>query len=102
MHIHLPMVLQVIVLTDQNCYANDRLTGLDTTRYGKHVSLTFSLPKCLGVMHATTYKGQAVKAVLAEKGLQIEDAIALGYAVNDIEMLSLYSWAMRNKHDAKH
>ena len=58
-------------------------------RYGKQINLTFSLEKCLEVMDANTNKGEAVKAVLKDKGLQIEDAIAFGDGMNDVEMLSL-------------
>ena len=59
------------------------------TRYGKRINLTFSLTKCLEVMHATTNKGEAVKAVLADKGLEIDEAIAFGDGMNDLEMLTV-------------
>ena len=58
-------------------------------RYGKQVNLTFSLDKCLEVMHADTNKGAALQTVLADKELQAEHAIAFGDAMNDVEMLNL-------------
>lgn len=59
------------------------------TRFGDKVNLTFSLKKCLEVMDVNTNKGSAVKAVLRDKGLQLDDAIAFGDAMNDVEMLSI-------------
>ena len=59
------------------------------TRFGEQVNLTFSLDKCLEVMHADTNKGAAVQAVLKDKALQAEHAIAFGDAMNDVEMLHL-------------
>lgn len=58
-------------------------------RYGEQINLTFSLDKCLEVMHADTNKGAAVQRVLTDKALQAEHAIAFGDAMNDIEMLNL-------------
>ncbi|KPU82757.1 hydrolase [Psychromonas sp. PRT-SC03] len=58
-------------------------------KYGKRINLTFSLTKCLEMMDANTNKGTAVQAVLKEKGLSSEDAIAFGDAMNDVEMLRL-------------
>lgn len=57
-------------------------------QYGERINLTFSLSKCLEVMHATTNKGEAVKAVLADKGIKIEEAVAFGDGMNDVEMLN--------------
>ncbi len=58
-------------------------------RYGNRINLTFSLAKCLEVMDANTNKGTAVQVVLKDKGLQIEDAIAFGDGMNDVEMLNV-------------
>jgi len=58
-------------------------------RYGERINLTFSLEKCLEVMHASTNKGEAVKAVLRDKNLQTSDAIAFGDGMNDVEMLNV-------------
>lgn len=59
------------------------------SRFGNKVNLTFSLSICLEVMDANTNKGTAVEAVLKEKGLTSEEAIAFGDGMNDVEMLSL-------------
>lgn len=58
-------------------------------RYGEQINLTFSLDKCLEIMQADTNKGTAAQAVLADKFLQPEQAIAFGDAMNDLEMLNL-------------
>jgi len=58
-------------------------------RFGDSVNLTFSLRKCLEVMNASTNKGNAVKTVLKDKNLLVEEAVAFGDAMNDAEMLSL-------------
>ncbi len=58
-------------------------------RYGDRINLTFSLEKCLEVMHSSTNKGEAVKAVLKDKGLQLAEAVAFGDGMNDVEMLSV-------------
>ena len=58
-------------------------------RFGERINLTFSLEKCLEVMHATTNKGTAIEAVLKDKGLQSKDAVAFGDGMNDVEMLKL-------------
>ena len=58
-------------------------------RYGERINLTFSLEKCLEVMHANSNKGEAVKAVLRDKNLQTSDAIAFGDGMNDVEMLNV-------------
>ncbi|MEH6451979.1 MAG: Cof-type HAD-IIB family hydrolase [Psychromonas sp.] len=60
-------------------------------RHGDKVNLTFSLEKCLEVMHADTNKGHAVLAVLKEKGLDVSDAVAFGDGMNDVEMLQTVS-----------
>ncbi|GLS89567.1 haloacid dehalogenase [Psychromonas marina] len=57
--------------------------------FGNRINLTFSLSICLEVMDANTNKGTAVAAVLKEKGLTNEDAIAFGDGMNDVEMLNL-------------
>ena len=57
------------------------------SRYGNKINLTFSLEKCLEVMHADTNKGEAVLAVLKDKGLHVSEAIAFGDGMNDVEML---------------
>jgi Cof subfamily protein (haloacid dehalogenase superfamily) len=57
------------------------------SRYGDKINLTFSLEKCLEVMHPETNKGEGVLAVLKAKCLEVSDAIAFGDGMNDLEML---------------
>lgn len=56
-------------------------------KYGNKVNLTFSLNRCLEVMEANTNKATAIKAVLDSKGLNVEQCIAFGDGMNDLEML---------------
>ena len=71
-------------------------------RFGDRVNLTFSLERCLEVMDANTNKGTAVKEVVKHKGLQLNDVIAFGDAMNDVEMLSLVKKGilMKNSQEA--
>jgi len=57
-------------------------------RFGDRINQTLSLTQCLEVMDANTNKGAAVEAVLKEKELKAEEAIAFGDGMNDIEMLT--------------
>ncbi|MEW7867428.1 Cof-type HAD-IIB family hydrolase [Aeromonas diversa] len=70
-------------------------------RYGQLLHVTFSLPDCLEVMHGEVNKGSAVKAVLEQNGLSLEQAIAFGDGMNDFEMLSMvgHGVVMGNAHD---
>lgn len=58
-------------------------------KFADRVNLTFSLDKCLEVMEASTNKGAAVQMVLKEKNLSIDQAIAFGDGMNDVEMLKV-------------
>lgn len=70
-------------------------------RYGDRLNVTFSLPDCLEVMEGSVNKGSALKAVLARCGLRLEDAVAFGDGMNDVEMLSMVGRGviMGNAHD---
>jgi len=57
--------------------------------YGDRLNVTFSLPDCLEVMHAGVHKGNAVRAVLAQHGLDMSQAVAFGDGMNDFEMLDM-------------
>ena len=70
-------------------------------RFGDRVNLTFSLDKCLEVMDAHTNKGTAVKTVVKEIGLQLDDVIAFGDGMNDVEMLSIVGKAILMKNSQK-
>jgi len=56
-------------------------------QFSDTANLTFSLPTCLEIMNASTNKGSAVHAVLAQKGLTPSEVIAFGDGMNDLEML---------------
>ena len=70
-------------------------------RYGDRINVTFSLPDCLEVMHAGVHKGNAVRAVLEQHGLEMSQAVAFGDGMNDFEMLSMVGRGvvMGNAHD---
>tara|TARA_R110001583_G_scaffold6618_2_gene33539 strand:- start:12174 stop:12965 length:792 start_codon:yes stop_codon:yes gene_type:complete len=70
-------------------------------RFGNRINLTFSLEKCLEVMDANTNKGTAVKAVVEQKGLSLQDVIAFGDGMNDVEMLSIAGKAILMKNSQK-
>lgn len=55
--------------------------------FGDRINLTFTLDQCLEVMEANANKSTAIDAVLKEKNLTAEQAIAFGDGMNDIEML---------------
>lgn len=55
--------------------------------FGDKVSIAFSTPYCLEVMAANISKGEALKVVAKLKGLSLEDCIAFGDGMNDVEML---------------
>lgn len=83
---------------------HDKLLPIEATlnqRYGNDINVTFSLPDCLEVMHAKVHKGHAVQAVLAQHGLSMDDAIAFGDGMNDIQMLTMAGRGivMGNAHD---
>ncbi len=65
------------------------------------LNVTFSLPDCLEVMHAGVHKGNAVRAVLEQHGLEMSQAVAFGDGMNDFEMLSMVGRGvvMGNAHD---
>ena len=70
-------------------------------QYGDRINVTFSLPDCLEVMHAGVHKGNAVRAVLEQHGLEMSQAVAFGDGMNDFEMLSMVGRGvvMGNAHD---
>ena len=72
-----------------------------TEAFGDSLNITFSLPDCLEVMAQKANKGEALKAVLAQKSIAPEHCIAFGDGLNDKEMLSLVGKGviMANAHD---
>ena len=69
--------------------------------YGDRVNVSFSLLDCLEVMHGGINKGNAVRAVLEQNGLEMSQAVAFGDGMNDFEMLNMvgHGVVMDNAHD---
>ncbi len=57
--------------------------------FGDRVNAAFSTPWCLEVMAAEVSKGAALEAVARSLNLSLEDCIAFGDGMNDVEMLSM-------------
>lgn len=58
-------------------------------RWGQRVNVSFSLPHCLEVMGGSVSKGHALKEVARILGYSLEECIAFGDGMNDLEMLSM-------------
>ncbi|MED5504858.1 MAG: HAD-IIB family hydrolase, partial [Pseudomonadota bacterium] len=58
-------------------------------QFGDRLNIAFSTPWCLEVMSAGVSKGDALKAVAESIGLTLENTIAFGDGMNDVEMLSM-------------
>lgn len=57
--------------------------------YGNEISIAFSTANCLEVMGANVSKGNALAAVVKKLGYTLQDSIAFGDGMNDLEMLSM-------------
>ncbi|KEI72486.1 Cof-type HAD-IIB family hydrolase [Endozoicomonas elysicola] len=57
--------------------------------YGDQLYMTYSLPECFEIMAPGVCKGTALEEVLKLKGYGLQDAIAFGDGMNDVEMLSM-------------
>lgn len=70
------------------------------TRWGRRVNVCFSLPNCLEVMGAGVSKGNALERVARKLGYSLENCIAFGDGMNDLEMLSMVGKGciMKNAH----
>lgn len=69
---------------------HDYLTQYETrfqAHFGDQVQIAFSTPFCLEVMAQGVSKGAALEAVAALKGFSLDDCIAFGDGMNDVEML---------------
>ncbi|RXJ73018.1 sugar/pyridoxal phosphate phosphatase YigL [Veronia nyctiphanis] len=55
--------------------------------FGDRISVAFSTPFCLEVMGAGVSKGIALEAVAKMKGYTLDDCVAFGDGMNDVEML---------------
>lgn len=58
-------------------------------KIGDKISLTLSLSSCLEIMNKGVSKGEAIKKMLEIEDIPIEESIAFGDGLNDLEMLSV-------------
>ncbi|EJA7360868.1 Cof-type HAD-IIB family hydrolase [Vibrio alginolyticus] len=58
-------------------------------QFGDKLNIAFSTPWCLEVMSAGVSKGHALKAVAKKLDLTLENCVAFGDGMNDVEMLSM-------------
>ncbi|MDF2155903.1 Cof-type HAD-IIB family hydrolase [Vibrio sp. CAU 1672] len=58
-------------------------------QFADQVNIAFSTPWCLEVMCGGVSKGDALKAVARSQALELENCIAFGDGMNDVEMLSM-------------
>ncbi|MFV0450217.1 MAG: Cof-type HAD-IIB family hydrolase [Vibrio sp.] len=63
--------------------------NLINEKFAGQVNVAFSTPHCLEVMGAGVSKGDALKAVAESLNLNLENCIAFGDGMNDVEMLSM-------------
>ncbi len=63
--------------------------NLINEKFAGKVSVAFSTPWCLEVMGEGVSKGDALKAVAESLDLKLENCIAFGDGMNDVEMLSM-------------
>ncbi|WP_158379735.1 sugar/pyridoxal phosphate phosphatase YigL [Candidatus Williamhamiltonella defendens] len=74
------------------CYDHQKLLLLEKAmnlRWGDRVNVSFSVPHCLEVMGGGVSKGHALKQVAKILGYSLEECIAFGDGMNDLEMLSM-------------
>lgn len=69
-------------------------------QFGEQVNAVFSTPHCLEVMDSKVSKGSALEAVAKSLQLSLDNCIAFGDGMNDVEMLSKVSKGliMENAH----
>ncbi|MFA0115323.1 Cof-type HAD-IIB family hydrolase [Vibrio sp. 10N.261.46.E11] len=58
-------------------------------QFGDKLNIAFSTPWCLEVMAAEVSKGDALQAVAQSIDLELENCIAFGDGMNDVELLSM-------------
>ncbi len=58
-------------------------------KFGDQLNISFSTPWCLEVMDASVSKGAALQAVAEKLGHTLDNCIAFGDGMNDVEMLSM-------------
>lgn len=71
---------------------HDYLSGFEnmiTEKYGDEISVAFSTPECLEIMGKSVSKGLALEAVAQSLGHSLQECIAFGDGMNDVDMLSM-------------
>ncbi len=70
-------------------------------KYTGQLTIAFSLPDCLEVMPLGVNKGEAIRFILEQNHVSLDDAIAFGDGMNDYEMLKIvgHGVVMGNAHD---
>ncbi|WP_117236423.1 Cof-type HAD-IIB family hydrolase [Vibrio maerlii] len=71
---------------------HERLAEIETAlneKFGDTLNVAFSTPWCLEVMSAEVSKGNALQAVAESLGKGLENCIAFGDGMNDVELLSM-------------
>ncbi len=58
-------------------------------KFGDQLNIAFSTPWCLEVMAADVSKGDALKVIAESLDLSLENCIAFGDGMNDVEMLEM-------------
>ncbi|MCL9783556.1 Cof-type HAD-IIB family hydrolase [Vibrio sp. S4M6] len=58
-------------------------------RFGDQVNVAFSTPECLEIMAGDVSKGEALEVVADKLGYTLDNCIAFGDGMNDVEMLSM-------------
>lgn len=69
--------------------------------FGDQLNVAFSTPWCLEIMAAEVSKGEALKVVAESLGKTLENCIAFGDGMNDVEMLSMagHGLVMATSHE---
>lgn len=57
-------------------------------KYGTHTNVIYSTPQCLEVMNKNVSKATALTQLVAHRNYELNDCIAFGDGLNDVEMLS--------------
>ncbi len=71
---------------------HERLVAFETQlrqQFGDQLNISFSTPWCLEVMNGAVSKGHALQAIAESLGLTLENCLAFGDGMNDVEMLSM-------------
>ncbi len=79
-------VAKVFFIRHDNDYLSEYENRFNAT-FGERASVAFSTPYCLEIMAEDVSKGGALAAVAKLKNLDLDDCIAFGDGMNDVEML---------------